>query len=82
MVKTQIYNDRVYGKVELTHIETITENTEEVERIDEIWEYPSGDFRVLTTLNWLKVKTEPFHQEFFFKKDWMRAIFQFKMPKE
>jgi len=78
-MKTRKYKDSVYGWVDLIHIKTEVQEDENVRRTDEIWEYPTGDFRVTSTLEWLKVKTEPYVQEYFFKKSWMKAILQEKM---
>ena len=72
------YKDPIYGDIEITLIKREVETTDDAKRTDEIYELPSGDFRVKSTLEWLKVKTAPFIQEFFFKKSWIRSIIEEK----
>lgn len=75
------YKDAVKGDVELTHVDTIKMQEGEIERTDEIYEFPDGDFIIFMTIRNTVAKLIPFTKEFFVKKTWMKAIFAKKTEK-
>lgn len=67
------YHDQQYGKVELTLIDKSvhTSSDESTGKVTEIYKMPTDDVLIFTTLNFLKVKTAPFKNEFYFDKRWL-----------
>jgi hypothetical protein len=67
------YHDQQYGTIDLTLIDKSvkTSSDESTETSTEIYKMPSDDVLIFTTLNFLKVKTVPFKNEFYFDKRWL-----------
>lgn len=81
-METKKYYDPVWGDVVLKLIETITVDIELGQKIENIYEAPSGDYIIFTEIVAENLPNSNFFKESYIKKEWLDIINRSKASQE